>query len=153
MLPAMDYISALYVLARILGQINANQSNEDNFEIIIYDGVSSDETLRMIGAASKARLTEFLTSSSSSSLPTPNSLSLKLSVFNNITGRRLYLKYLRNFAEKTDLGRLAGPSLLRLVDEALSLSGSKYNLNGKMSTEMWDSLERILEVKVIASEK
>ncbi|KAJ6902939.1 hypothetical protein NC651_020428 [Populus alba x Populus x berolinensis] len=92
----------------------AAQSNEDNFEIIIYDGVSSDETLRMIGAASKARL---------------------------------YLKYLRNFAEKTDLGRLAGPSLLRLVDEALSLSGSKYNLNGKMSTEMWDSLERILEVK------
>ncbi|KAL3582085.1 hypothetical protein D5086_016417 [Populus alba] len=97
-----------------LGQINANQSNEDNFEIIIYDGASSDETLRMIGAASKARL---------------------------------YLKYLRNFAEKTDLGRLAGPSLLRLVDEALSLSDSKYNLNGKMSTEMWDSLERILECR------
>ncbi|KAL9401894.1 hypothetical protein Peur_005743 [Populus x canadensis] len=118
MLPAMDYISALYVPARILGPLNANQSNEDNFEIIIYDGVSSDETLRMIGAASKARL---------------------------------YLKYLRNLAEKTDLGRLAGPSLLRLVDEALSLSGSKYNLNGKMSTEIWDSLERILEVKVIAS--
>nr|TKR84977.1 hypothetical protein D5086_0000253300 [Populus alba] len=59
----------------------------------------------------------------------------------------LYLKYLRNFAEKTDLGRLAGPSLLRLVDEALSLSDSKYNLNGKMSTEMWDSLERILECR------
>jgi len=60
----------------------------------------------------------------------------------------LQYMYLRNLAEKTDLGRLAGPSLLRLVDEALSLSGSKYNLNGKMSTEIWDSLERVLEVKV-----
>lgn len=79
MLPAMDYISALYVLARILGPLNANQSNEDNFEIMIYDGVSSDETLRMIGAASKARLAEFLTSSSSSSLSTPQ-LSLSQTV-------------------------------------------------------------------------
>ncbi|KAJ6901153.1 hypothetical protein NC652_027055 [Populus alba x Populus x berolinensis] len=57
---------------------------------------------------------------------------------------RLYLKYLRNLAEKTDLGRLAGPSLVSLVDEALSLSGSKYNFNRKTSAEIWDSLETML---------
>ena len=58
---------------------------------------------------------------------------------------RLYLKYLRNLAEKTDLGRLAGPSLLRLVDEAIDISGSP-SLNGQISAEIWDSLERMLEV-------
>lgn len=61
---------------------------------------------------------------------------------------RLYLKYLRNMAEKTDLGRLAGPSLLRLVDEALSISGRRP-LNGNTSAEIWDSMERILEVCII----
>ena len=49
-------------------------------------------------------------------------------------------------AERTDIGRLAGPSLLRLVDEAMSLSTRGSNLNGKMSSEIWDILERALEV-------
>ncbi|RVW65107.1 Uncharacterized protein, chloroplastic [Vitis vinifera] len=63
-----------------------------------------------------------------------------------VTSRaRLYLKYLRNMAERTDIGRLAGPSLLRLVDEAMSLSTRGSNLNGKMSSEIWDILERALE--------
>lgn len=60
----------------------------------------------------------------------------------------MYLKYLRNIAERTDIGRLAGPSLLRLVDEAMNLSSRGSNLNGKMSAEMWDILERALEVVV-----
>ncbi|XP_061974544.1 uncharacterized protein At1g26090, chloroplastic [Populus nigra] len=110
-LPAMDSIFAVYALAGLVGSLNVNQTNRDKFDIIVYDGVSTDETLRVIGAASKARL---------------------------------YLKYLRNLAEKTDLGRLAGPSLVSLVDEALSLSGSKYNLNRKTSAEIWDSLETML---------
>ncbi|KAH8496260.1 hypothetical protein H0E87_019139 [Populus deltoides] len=110
-LPAMDSIFAVYALAGLVGSLNVNQTNRDKFDIIVYDGVSTDETLRIIGAASKARL---------------------------------YLKYLRNLAEKTDLGRLAGPSLVSLVDEALSLSGSKYNLNRKTSAEIWDSLETML---------
>lgn len=63
-----------------------------------------------------------------------------------MTMHRLYLKYLRSLAEKTDLGRLAGPSLLRLVDEAMGISGKPSQLNGTMSAEIWDSLERILEV-------
>lgn len=59
---------------------------------------------------------------------------------------RLYVKYLRSIAEKTDFGRLIGPSVVRLVDEAINLSGSSSNFNGKMSSEIWDALERILEV-------
>lgn len=62
---------------------------------------------------------------------------------------RLYLKYLRNVAEKTDLGRMAGPSLLRLVDEAMSITSSKPLFNGKMSAEIWDSVEKMLEVSTI----
>ena len=63
-----------------------------------------------------------------------------------MTLHRLYLKYLRNMAERTDIGRLAGPSLLRLVDEAMSLSTRGSNLNGKMSSGIWDILEHALEV-------
>lgn len=63
-----------------------------------------------------------------------------------MTLHRLYLKYLRNMAERTDIGRLVGPSLLRLVNEAMSLSTRGSNLNGKMSSEIWDILERALEV-------
>ncbi|KAM4097374.1 hypothetical protein ACJW30_08G176700 [Castanea mollissima] len=58
---------------------------------------------------------------------------------------RLYLKYLRNLAEKTDLGRVAGPSLIRLVDEAMNIRGSRSLLNRKMSAEIWDTLEQMLE--------
>ncbi|CAN0840107.1 Uncharacterized protein At1g26090, chloroplastic [Linum grandiflorum] len=62
-------------------------------------GIVFDETLRMISAASKARL---------------------------------YLKYVRNMAEKTDLGRLVTPSVLRLLDEAsLNLTDRRSFLNGR----------------------
>ncbi|KAF9609287.1 hypothetical protein IFM89_015133, partial [Coptis chinensis] len=46
-----------------------------------------------------------------------------------------------------DVGRLTAPSLLRLVDEALRLNGiGGLRLNGKMSVEIWDDIDRILEV-------
>jgi len=61
---------------------------------------------------------------------------------------RLYLKYLRTLAEKTELGRLAAPSLLRLVDEAMLISSSRSYFNGKMSSEIWDTLDQMLEVRV-----
>ncbi|KAM7459829.1 hypothetical protein LguiA_036188 [Lonicera macranthoides] len=114
-LPGMDSIFSALALERLVGFFgNAAQrkNQKDKFDIIVYDGVSSEETIRMFGATSKARL---------------------------------YLKYLRNLAEKTDLGRLAGPSLLRLVDEGIGLSNKNSNLNGKMSSEIWDDLEQILE--------
>ncbi|KAF9589048.1 hypothetical protein IFM89_018310 [Coptis chinensis] len=45
-----------------------------------------------------------------------------------------------------DVGRLTAPSLLRLVDEALRLNGiGGLRLNGKMSVEIWDDIDRILE--------
>ncbi|PPD92379.1 hypothetical protein GOBAR_DD10682 [Gossypium barbadense] len=114
-LPGMDSIFSLLALVRLLGlfgkRARKNHQN-DKFDIIIYDGISTEETLRMTGASSKARL---------------------------------YLKYLRSMAEKSDLGRLAGPSLLRLIDEAMGLSGNPSQLTGTISADIWDSLERILE--------
>ncbi|XP_055961461.1 uncharacterized protein At1g26090, chloroplastic-like [Mercurialis annua] len=107
-LPALDFIFSAFVLERLVGFLkNATKGKDkedEKFDIIIYDGFSTDETLRMIGAASKARF---------------------------------YLKYLRNLAEKTYLGRLAGPSLLRLVDEAIGISDKRSLLNEKMSAEIW----------------
>lgn len=115
MLPGMDPIFSALALERLVGffgNVSQRNHNKDKFDIIVYDGMSSEEMLRMISAAGKARL---------------------------------YLKYLRNIAEKTDLGRLAGPSLLRLVDEAMSISSSKAPFNGKMSAEIWDTVENMLE--------
>ncbi|KAK9934828.1 hypothetical protein M0R45_021957 [Rubus argutus] len=114
-LPGMDPIFSALALERLVGffgNVSQRNHNKDKFDIIVYDGMSSEEMLRMISAAGKARL---------------------------------YLKYLRNIAEKTDLGRLAGPSLLRLVDEAMSISSSKAPFHGKMSAEIWDTVENMLE--------
>ncbi|KAK4357560.1 hypothetical protein RND71_023170 [Anisodus tanguticus] len=114
-LPGMDSIFsslALEQLVGFFGNVVQQNNKKEKFDIIIYDGMSTEETIRMIGATSKARL---------------------------------YLKYLRNAAEKTDLGRLASPSLMRLAEEAMTLSGRNPNLNGKMSSEIWDLQEQLLE--------
>ncbi|KAL8549372.1 hypothetical protein ACS0TY_008270 [Phlomoides rotata] len=113
-LPGMDSIFSSLELERLVGFFNVSKtsSGEAQFDIVVYDGISTEETIRVIGAASKTRL---------------------------------YLKYLRSLAEKTDLGRLASPSLLRLVDDAVSLGGRGTNLNGRMSSEIWDYLEQTLE--------
>ncbi|KAM6548185.1 hypothetical protein CsatB_019861 [Cannabis sativa] len=114
-LPGMDPIFSAYALEKLAGffrKVAKKNHNKDKFDIVIYDGMSSEEILRMISAASKARL---------------------------------YLKYLRNMAEKTDLGRLAGPSLLRLVDEAMSINGGQSFMRGQLSAEIWDTLEQMLE--------
>ncbi|KAL5553520.1 hypothetical protein UlMin_040921 [Ulmus minor] len=114
-LPGMDPIFSAYALERLVGffrKVAVKNHNKDKFDVIVYDGMSSEEILRMISAASKARL---------------------------------YLKYLRNLAEKTDFGRVAGPSLLRLVDEAMDIRDSSSFLNGKLSAEIWEALEQMLE--------
>ncbi|XP_020207882.1 uncharacterized protein At1g26090, chloroplastic [Cajanus cajan] len=113
-LPGMDPIFLVLALERLVGflGIAASKSQQNKFDLIIYDGISSEETLRIIGGSSKARL---------------------------------YLKHLRTLAEKTELGRLAAPSLLRLVDEAMKISSSRSYFNGKMSSEIWDSLDHMLE--------
>ncbi|KAM7276386.1 hypothetical protein ACFE04_018252 [Oxalis oulophora] len=53
-------------------------------------------------------------------------------------------------AEKTDIGRLAGPSLTRLVDEAVGISKhSSSPLNGSTSSEIWDIMEQLLEAGIL----
>ncbi|RZC24268.1 hypothetical protein D0Y65_003499 [Glycine soja] len=96
-LPGMDSIFLVLALERLVGflGIAASKSQQDKFDLIIYDGISSEETLRIIGASSKARL--------------------------------------------------AAPSLLRLVDEAMLISSSRSYFNGKMSSEIWDTLDQMLE--------
>lgn len=113
-LPGMDSIFSVFELERYVRFLwNESQGKRrETFDMIVYDGISTEETLRMIGAPSKARL---------------------------------YLKYLRSIAEKTDLGRLAGPSVLSLIDEAMSLTGSKSTLNVNTSARIWDALDKMLE--------
>ncbi|GAB4828919.1 hypothetical protein Ancab_018580 [Ancistrocladus abbreviatus] len=114
-LPGMDSIfSALALEGFELSGSAAQRNQRNKFDVIIYEGVSPEETLRLMGAASAARL---------------------------------YLKYLRSIAEKTDFGRLASPTLLGLVHEAMTSSGSRPSFNGKLSSEIWDLLERFLERK------
>ncbi|KAL6566410.1 hypothetical protein OROGR_002025 [Orobanche gracilis] len=115
-LPGMDSIFSALELEQLIGflGISSQRNNEKaRFDILVYDGISTEETIRMIGAPDKARL---------------------------------YLKFMRSLAEKTDLGRIAGPSLLRLMNDALSGSGNGTNLNGTiLSSEIWDYLEQTLE--------
>lgn len=59
---------------------------------------------------------------------------------------RLYAKYLRSLAEKTDLGRLTSPSIMRFVDESMNINSNKSPFDGMTSPAMWDTLERFLEV-------
>ncbi|ERN04363.1 uncharacterized protein At1g26090, chloroplastic isoform X1 [Amborella trichopoda] len=114
-LPGMDSIfsmGALERLGRFLGgYIPRPAGKTDKFDVIVYDGISTEETLRMIGAAERARW---------------------------------YLKYIRNLAEKTDIGRLTAPSFLKLVEESIRFNGAS-NTNGNTSMEIWDQADGILE--------
>lgn len=58
-LPGMDSIFSSLALERLVGffgNIVQQNSKKEKFDIIIYDGMSTEETIRMIGATSKARL-------------------------------------------------------------------------------------------------
>ena len=142
-LPAMDSIFAVYALAGLVGSLNVNQTNRDKFDIIVYDGVSTDETLRIIGAASKARLVEFLTSSTRLSL-------ILLSVLNNKTVRRLYLKYLRNLAEKIRCAsswlRIGKGGVIPAVESKLLMGVSVLFWGAKSEEEDEDEREEEYEI-------
>lgn len=58
---------------------------------------------------------------------------------------------MRSAAEKTDLGRLATPSILSLVDEAMGISRPGSHLSGRTSTDIWEALERMLEVSLVCT--
>lgn len=58
-LPGMDSIFSVVNLerfVRFLGNMGSRNDQQNNFDIIIYDGISTEETLRMVSAASRARL-------------------------------------------------------------------------------------------------
>lgn len=56
-LPGMDSIFSVLALERLVGFLGmpSSKSQQDKFDVIIYDGVSSEETLRIMGGSSKAR--------------------------------------------------------------------------------------------------
>ncbi|KAL6911361.1 hypothetical protein ACP4OV_000166 [Aristida adscensionis] len=56
---------------------------------------------------------------------------------------RSYLRYVRDLAEKTDIGRLASPSLLKLIYDAARPNG--VTSEGKLSSEIWNEIEQLLE--------
>lgn len=58
---------------------------------------------------------------------------------------RLYLKYLRQMAEKTDIGRVTAPSVLNLLEEAV-ITNSGYRTGEKSSSELWETAEKALQV-------
>ncbi|KAK1423172.1 hypothetical protein QVD17_18467 [Tagetes erecta] len=114
-LPGMDTIFSALELEKLVGFLKKKTKKNNpkyNFDVIVYDGLSTEETIRLMGATGKSRL---------------------------------YLKYMRLLAEKTDLGRLAGPSLLRLADEALNGGTISSGFNGQLSGEIWDKIEGLLE--------
>lgn len=56
-MPGMDSVFLVLALERLVGFLGMAPSNtqHDKFDIIIYDSVSSEETLRIMGGCSKAR--------------------------------------------------------------------------------------------------
>lgn len=57
-LPGMDSIFSMLELERLVGffrQATRKNHKGEPFNLIIYDGVSTEETLRMIGLSSKTR--------------------------------------------------------------------------------------------------
>ncbi|KAH7682687.1 arsenite-transporting ATPase protein [Dioscorea alata] len=110
-LPGMDSIFPALALEKLVHFLpRVNYWLRTNYDIVVYDGISSEETLRLIGATERARW---------------------------------YLKYIRSLAEKTDIGRLTAPSLLKLAYESANLNDGSSD--GKTSTEIWNDIEQILE--------
>ncbi|PKU77434.1 uncharacterized protein At1g26090, chloroplastic [Dendrobium catenatum] len=110
-LPGMDSIFSSLALLKYGNVLGSGRNySKKKFDIVIYDGSSSEDTLRLVGATERVRC---------------------------------YLKYIRNLAEKTDIGRLTAPSFLRLFYEsAMPNSGS---VEGKTSADIWNGIEQILE--------
>ena len=57
-LPGMDSVFTLLALERLvgfLGNVGRRNPRKDKYDIVIYDGISTEETLRIIGVTSRAR--------------------------------------------------------------------------------------------------
>ncbi|XP_008787920.2 uncharacterized protein At1g26090, chloroplastic [Phoenix dactylifera] len=110
-LPGMDSFFSALALQKLVNFLPTERRlARTEFDMIVYDGIGSEDTLRLIGAAERARW---------------------------------YLKYIRNMAEKTDIGRLTAPSFLKLAYESIRLNGGSSE--GKSSIEIWNNIEQTLE--------
>ncbi|OAY65365.1 Uncharacterized protein, chloroplastic [Ananas comosus] len=109
-LPGMDSIFSALTLQKLVNFLpDRKDGASTEFDIIVYDGISAEETLRLVGATERVRW---------------------------------YLKYMRNLAEKTEIGRLTSPSMLKLAYDSARPNGRTSE--GKMSTEIWNEIEQIL---------
>lgn len=56
-LPGMDSIFSSLELERLVGFfLSQRKGGKAKYDVVVYDGVNTEETIRMIGATSKARL-------------------------------------------------------------------------------------------------
>ncbi|PKA55143.1 Uncharacterized protein AXF42_Ash003780 [Apostasia shenzhenica] len=110
-LPGMDSIFSSLALHKYVNFLPSEKNYSPEYDIVIYDGISSEEMLRLLGATERIRW---------------------------------YLKYVRNLAEKTDIGRLTAPSILKLAYESLKLNADP--MEGKTSNDIWNDIEQILEI-------
>ncbi|XP_020089544.1 uncharacterized protein At1g26090, chloroplastic isoform X1 [Ananas comosus] len=109
-LPGMDSIFSALTLQKLVNFLpDRKDGASTEFDIIVYDGISAEETLRLVGATERVRW---------------------------------YLKYMRNLAEKTEIGRLTSPSMLKLAYDSARPNGRTSE--GKTSTEIWNEIEQIL---------
>ncbi|XP_002967033.2 uncharacterized protein At1g26090, chloroplastic [Selaginella moellendorffii] len=111
-LPGMDSIMALFVLDQLCGFARRffpkrSKVFKPEYDVVVYDGPNSDETLRMFGCAERLRW---------------------------------YMNRFRSIAEKTDIGRVVLPSILRLAEASLL-----EDLSTERSTsELWELANTVL---------
>ena len=53
-LPGMDTIFSALALEKLIGFLR-NKTQKSNYDVVIYDGLSTEETIRLIGATGKSR--------------------------------------------------------------------------------------------------
>ncbi|KAJ3692430.1 hypothetical protein LUZ60_012780 [Juncus effusus] len=111
-LPGMDSFSPILFLQKLVNFISdgKNNNSKKEFDVVIYDGISSEETLRLFGATERSRS---------------------------------YLKYVKEMAEKTDIGRLISPSILKLFYDSIKINNKTSD--GKSSSEIWSEIEQLIE--------
>uniref|UniRef100_A0A0D9YX97 Anion-transporting ATPase-like domain-containing protein n=1 Tax=Oryza glumipatula TaxID=40148 RepID=A0A0D9YX97_9ORYZ len=56
---------------------------------------------------------------------------------------RSYLRYVKDLAEKTDIGRLASPSAMRLIYDSARPNGKTSE--GRLSSELWNDIEQLIQ--------
>ncbi|KAJ3686003.1 hypothetical protein LUZ61_015167 [Rhynchospora tenuis] len=110
-LPGMDSFAPVLGLQNLINLFSKEKdSSNKEYDVVVFDGISSEELLRLVGATERARS---------------------------------YLKYVKDLAEKTDIGRLTSPSIIKLVYDSVRMHGRTSE--GKTSSEIWTEIEGLIE--------